>query len=418
MAALLALAVLVFGRSGHSDVGHEQRPSSPAPTAPQPAVAAPAPTPSALLAAVAAPEHFSISSFPFLPGEQPRAVSIGDASTGRLVDGVRLEESEHLGLLPQQQSRDYRYGTSELVGALQHAARELHRQTGTKLWVGHLSKHGGGNIPQSVSHNSGRDADLALCYQDKAGAPIEPDDLIGVFGDHRTTRTGVYFDVHRTWLVVKALITYEGAQVQYLFLSWTLEKRLLAHALAIGESRAVRGRATLLLHQPVPGAAHHDHLHLRLFCSEADVLAGCRNTGKKHAFAKLFRLERARFAKRLAAHLEDADAEVRRRALERIALLNVKLLGHEVASCLGDPSPTVQRAAAMTLARFGGKSHLRLARRWLRALDPPDRLRAAERLEQVADRFGVRGQSRFWQISLPQRKAAPEPPPVSQVLGR
>ncbi|HHH27749.1 MAG TPA: hypothetical protein ENK57_05305, partial [Polyangiaceae bacterium] len=78
--------------------------------------------------------------FPFLPHEAPHSVSVGDTSDGRLVHAARLDESAALGILPKQKVRGYRWGTTELVGALEHAAAELHRQTGTRLWVGHLSR--------------------------------------------------------------------------------------------------------------------------------------------------------------------------------------------------------------------------------------------------------------------------------------
>lgn len=325
-------------------------------------------------------------SFPFLPGEAPGSVSLGDTSTGRLAHAVHLDESEALAILPKQKIRGYRWGTSELVGALSHAAGELHRQTGTQLWVGHLSRRNGGDLPYSVSHNAGRDADIAFCYQDAEGNPVEPDDLIGVMGDGHTVRRGLYFDVGRTWRVIKALITYEGAQIQYLFMSRALEGKLLLHAKARGEPTAIRARAETLIHQPGRGAArHHDHIHLRLYCSREDVLAGCRNTGREHRFAELYRRDRARFAMGLRRHLSSPDADVRRRATERIGLLDAKLLGGEVAARLDDPTLDVRLAALVALARFGDESHLAIARRWLTEQPPSLRQAAGERLARAVE---------------------------------
>lgn len=308
-------------------------------------------------------------------------MSLGDTSTGRLVHAAHLEESAALGVLPKQRARGYRWGTSELVDLLEHAATELHRQTGTRLWVGHLSRREGGDLPYSVSHNAGRDADIAFCYRDASGNPVDPDELIGVFGDGHTARRGVFLDVGRTWQVIKALITYEQAQVQYLFMSRALEGKLLIHAKARGEPKAIRRRAETLIHQPGRGAAkHHDHIHLRLYCSRADVLTGCRNSGREHPFAKLYRRDRARFAMGLRRQVSSARADTRRRAVERIGLLDAKLLGDTVVARLNDSAPDVRMAAVVTLARFGEEPHLAAARRWLTAQPPPVRLAAAERL--------------------------------------
>src|SRR5687768_14894673 len=110
--------------------------------------------------------------FPHLPGDPPgKSISVGDTSHGYLVHGVRLEESDALGILPAVRNREVRYGTEELVGLLGHAAQVLHAETGTRMWVGNLSHRGGGDIPFSVSHNSGRDADVAFAYLDGQGEP-------------------------------------------------------------------------------------------------------------------------------------------------------------------------------------------------------------------------------------------------------
>jgi murein endopeptidase len=319
--------------------------------------------------------------FPFLPGEPVGSVSLGDTSTGRLVRGAFLEESEALAILPRQRTRAQRWGTTELVGALTHAAQELHRQTGTRLWVGHLSRRGGGDIPYSVSHNSGRDADIAFAYRDADGHAVDPDALITVTGDGRAARRGLFFDAPRTWLIVKALITYEPAQIQYLFMSRALEGRLLMHAKARGEPKAIRRRAEALMHQPGRGAARHqDHIHLRLYCSADDVRAGCQNSGRVWSFAKLHRRDRARFAMGLSAPLSSPDGDLRRRALERIGLLDAKLLAPSVRASMDDPQADVRRAAAVTLVRFGETRHEAWVDDWLKTRPASERRSVARAL--------------------------------------
>lgn len=320
------------------------------------------------------------TEFPYLPDEAPHSVSIGDTSHGRLVAGHRLEESDALGILPHQKVRGYRWGTKELTGMLTHAANELHRATGTRMWVGHLSRREGGDISYSVSHNAGRDADIAFAYRDAEGAPVDPDALIPVGARGHTFRRGVLLDVARTWQIVKALIGYEHAQVQYLFMSRAIEGQLLAHAKASGEAPALRARAAVLIRQPGRGAAKHDdHIHLRIFCSKDDVLAGCVNTGKIHPSTKLFRGERALFVRELARRLGDEDPRVRERAALRLGVLRAKLAAPRIIPLLRDPDAAVQRAAALTLARFGQRSHLTATRRWLKA-HPAERVATARAL--------------------------------------
>jgi penicillin-insensitive murein endopeptidase len=231
------------------------------------------------------------------PGEQlpePASLSFGDVTSGSLKHGKRLTASKALRILPRQRWRGYRYGTDELVALLEHAASTLHEATGTRLGVGNLSRKGGGNIRQSVSHNSGRDADIAFAYRDARGKPVDPGRLLPVRRDGSTWRRGVSFDEKRTWIIVKALLTFDGAQIQYLFVSRSIENRLLRHAKRIGEPWLLRYRARAILTQPGGRAGpHNDHLHLRLYCSRDDVLAGCENTGRRHPWARTFWRARA-----------------------------------------------------------------------------------------------------------------------------
>ncbi len=300
--------------------------------------AVPAPAPSAPAA----------NGFPFLPGEDTtRALSIGDTSDGALVGGRAIEASAALGILPRQRARGLYYGSDALVGVLEDAAQRFHGVTGRRLWVGHLSRHGGGDIPYSVSHNAGRDADLLFCYRDG-----DPSDLIPLSGDG-VSKDGRYtLDAACSWQLVRALLEAGGDQLQYLFVSGSLEGALIQHAVVAGEPPAMIDRAAALMMQPGRAAPHHDHFHLRVYCAEADVRAGCIDAGKVHPWAPDHTAARADAIAGATVLLSHDDAEVRARALARLGLLAAGERADDIAARLED-APLVQRAAAASLALLG-----------------------------------------------------------------
>jgi penicillin-insensitive murein endopeptidase len=316
--------------------------------------ASPAPPPAPPAAPPASEAEDAEPYFPFLGDEPVGSVSLGDTWHGRLARGVAVRESAALGILPKQRARALRYGTSELVGLLEHAARELHAATGARLWIGNLSRRGGGDIAWSVSHNSGRDADVAFAYRDARGQAADPGDLLPVGAGGRVVGSELRFDAERTWRVVKAMIGYGGAQIQYLFIAPGLKAMLLAHARKSGEPAAVLGRADELLRA---AAGHHDHLHVRIYCGERDVLGGCSDGGIVHGWVKRFDAEKERRTAELAARLHGpGESAERRRAIERLVLLEGRAHAAAIAARLDDDAPEVRAAAARALGTLGDAS--------------------------------------------------------------
>lgn len=299
------------------------------------------------------------SSFPFLEGEPEGAsVSIGDTTHGRLANGRELTESASLKILPRQKERDLRYGTEQLVALLSHAGTALFEKTQTPLWVGNLGRRDGGDIEWSVSHNAGRDADVAFCYRDVAtGKPATPKDLVQIFQDGLSKDKTLAFDTARTWVVVKALVEFQGASLQYLFISDALKKKLLEHARTIKEPAAIIERAAELLRQPGAAAAHDDHLHVRVYCSQMDAAGGCRDQGVVHPFAKTFEAEREKAAGKARKQLADARPTRRRRALLRLGLVGDARDVPAGLSYLADPAPEVRVAASELVAALGKDEH-------------------------------------------------------------
>ena len=300
---------------------------------------------------------------PFLADEPSNvSVSVGDTSNGYLVNARILPlPGLTYDILPRQRARGLNYGSDEMVALIQYAADALYTRHGRRLQVGNVGRRGGGDIPYSVSHNSGRDADIAFCYTDPRGNPVIPPDLVALDDDGVSLKhDGEYrFDAARTWTVVKALLQHPDSQVQYLFISNPLKKELLTYARKRGEPQTLRDRADTVLRQPGKTSPHNDHLHVRIYCSRKDVEGGCRNTGQIRAGVKLYEGELSRRVREVAGHLKHDDPEQRARAIERLSLLGADERVDRIARLLGDGAPRVRRAAAIAVGRMGTARYTR-----------------------------------------------------------
>jgi penicillin-insensitive murein endopeptidase len=290
--------------------------------------------------------------FPFLDDEDPRqSMSIGDVSHGYLANSKPLVESDAIGILPRQKARDLGWGTDELVGLLTRAASRYHTATKTRFWVGDLARREGGDIPWSVSHNSGRDADIALAYLDANDKPVDPPDLVPIDKLGRAREGGLKLDVGRTWSILKALFTDDGVQIQYLFLATHLEQMVLFHAKRIGESPELLERASRVIQQVA--APHDDHIHVRLHCAEHDLEGGCVDVGVVHTGTKTFSGAKARRLAIARNKLSDARPELRRAAALRIGLLGSRSDAPLVRKRLEDTDVSVRAGAAESLGQIG-----------------------------------------------------------------
>ncbi|MEL6180454.1 MAG: penicillin-insensitive murein endopeptidase, partial [Myxococcota bacterium] len=300
---------------------------------------------------------------PFLADERSDvSVSVGDTSNGYLVN-ARILPLPGLAydILPRQRERGLNYGSDAMIALIDYAANALYTRHGRRLQVGNIGRRGGGDIPYSVSHNSGRDADIAFCYTDPKGNPVVPPDLVPVDDNGiSTTHDGFYrFDTARTWTVVKAMLQHPDSQLQYLFISRALKDKLLTHARKRGASQKLRDRADAVLRQPGKTSPHNDHLHVRIYCSRNDIEGGCQNTGNIRPGVKLYADALSRRIRQVAGFVEHDDAEQRARAIERLSLLGAEGQLDRMARRLEDDSPRVRRAAAIAVGRMGTARYTR-----------------------------------------------------------
>ncbi|HOU52536.1 MAG TPA: penicillin-insensitive murein endopeptidase [Myxococcota bacterium] len=285
------------------------------------------------------------------------SLSIGTPTTGFVVSCRMLpEEGPGHYVLPEHRQRRTRCATDDLVEALLRAADRVGRDhPGARLAVGNLGRDGGGDLPWSVSHNSGRDADLGFYLMDDAGRPYEARSLIPLDARGEGTEDGrpVRFDVPRNWALVKALLTDPTIQVQWLFLSNPLKKRLLAHARSRKERPDLVARAEEALAQPRRSGPHNDHLHLRISCPPDDVLEGCRDIGTARSWFRdpTPRIEaRVRQLQTLARR---GSPRVRSDALTVLGRIGTSEAVSTVLRGLGDPEVEVRRTAARSLFEGG-----------------------------------------------------------------
>lgn len=220
-------------------------------------------------------------------------LSVGRPNRGYLVEGVRLpDQGEGFVTREVWRTRGNRYGTDELVDLVTGVARRMRRQARGRslvsLVVADLSGKGGGAQAEfHRSHQSGRDVDLLYYMRDVSGQPVEPDAMHAFNAAARATDgTGLTVDIPRTWLLVKELLTAPEAPVQWVFMYEPIARRLLEHALKIGEPEALVARARRALKQPGDSARHDDHLHVRVYCSAADRVYGCVDIGPMELLAE------------------------------------------------------------------------------------------------------------------------------------
>lgn len=306
----------------------------------------------------------------------PGSLSLGTTSEGHLVGAARLPD-DGVGhfVLAEHRERDTHYGTEELVGVILDAADHLAATwSGARVGIGNMSQRDGGDIRWSVSHNNGRDADLAFLFLDADGQPVEPETLLRVRRNGEVRGRDWTFDVARSWTLVEGLLTSERAQVQWIFIYEPLADMLLQHAAAIGADPVVIERAEQVLHQPGDSAPHDDHFHLRIFCPLDDRLEGCVNWGPSWDFADTWDDEVAHRVSELVRGLMAPDPTVASGCADFLDRLHPRAEAPVISAALPHLEPSVQ---------------LRLFE-LLRELDQPGTTGALVPIAESADDDGVR----------------------------
>lgn len=292
-------------------------------------------------------------NFHFLPKEEVGSRAIGRVNHGRLIEPGTLEpEGPNWRILPRQRARGLNYGHNALISLIKDSADEVAKHYPESiLGVGNIGRQFGGPIPYSVSHQVGRDADIAFYATDPDGNSVVLPDLL-TFTDEGSSQSyrGYYrFDVARNWALVEAMIRSEAASLQYLFISNGLKKLLLDYAIESEVDSKIMERAEILLRQPARYIPHNDHLHIRIYCTPEDLRSGCEDFGAKHAWMPAVNEHVKQGVMNAAVYLEDARDEVRLAAVMRLGMLKDFAWTKDIAARLHDSAPEVRRAAAVSL---------------------------------------------------------------------
>lgn len=179
-------------------------------------------------------------------------MSLGRIHGGALINAVQMPEGEDW-IIRQPNAA---WGTQEMVDAIGHCISKVRREIPDtpRLYIGHLSRKGGGRFPPHVSHQNGRDVDLGYYYRDQEAwyTPGSRDN----------------FDLERNWALVKCFVTETDVE---LILS---HSRLIAamrdYAIEQGEDphwvHQIMGGKTATLRAIVRHArGHGTHFHVRFY---------------------------------------------------------------------------------------------------------------------------------------------------------
>lgn len=296
-----------------------------------------------------------------LPVAPASTTSVGHPYYGKLRDGIRLDaEGPFHRVQDSTVRRDWVYGTGYLVRGLLVSAEAIGRLApgGQPLVIGNLSRKGGGDIHMSMSHNSGRDVDLAYYASDRDGKPVESKyHRFGPSGRSRS-QPGLYrLDLGSNWTAIKTLIVNPEFELQWVIVAPWIEDLLIAHARTLREPEDLIRRAQRLMMQPPWAKPHDNHIHIRVLCSPEDWKRGCQNAGPVWPWntRMLSALDDAR--RRISPGLESRQGAVRAATLAELRKREVTTAAVDVAPLLSDPDPAVRKSALETLVALSTEAN-------------------------------------------------------------
>ncbi|MBR4985538.1 MAG: HEAT repeat domain-containing protein [Proteobacteria bacterium] len=313
-------------------------------------------------------------TFFVLPGEEDTAFSIGTTRDGYMINGRSLPvPSLLIRQLPVPYERGLTYGTQELIRLLVDTARVMEKKyPGTIMYMGNMGAREGGDISYSVSHNAGRDADIAFYLLDDQGKFAHPRHLHKINRVLHSREAGaVYtFDLEKNTTLVETLLTHPKINVQFIFLVKHLRSAIRKEFVNRGASEELLARFDAVVQVQ---AAHNDHFHVRIYCSDADICAGCVDKSLIHEWQEDPLPKRDKCVERHLSALSSgkSDGLHKAAALQRLALMDaVKDHLKKVLSVLDDEDPRVRMAAAFAAESLTGGVSDALAGRLAIEQDP------------------------------------------------
>lgn len=283
------------------------------------------------------------------------SASLGMTNSGRLIAGVEMPlKGRGFAVFPGFVKRQTRWGTAEMIATLKTAAAAVRTEfPKSVLGIGNISKEGGGQTGHSVSHKSGRDADIAMFAYNKRGRRINLMNFIKFREDGWDAKRRYRFDAERNFALVKALVQNPKAPIQFIFCARWLKKRMMEVADKRGVNPELRRRLDEVLRMPSDSNPHQDHFHVRVYCSVQDRLHGCLERGPIRDWVDLGDDALSAHAAKLAQAVSLDDATVRRQALGKLGKIRAISAIDTVIKALLHPDDRTRRAALLALERMG-----------------------------------------------------------------
>mgnify|MGYP002630475331 CR=1 FL=1 len=290
------------------------------------------------------------------PADVP--LSLGQTSAGRLLRARSIPLSgDHHAFFSHIESRRTHYGTDEMHDlVLRISAQVAERYPASIMRIGNVSLEHGGRSPWHASHQSGRDIDIAFYLLDEQGQTQRPDNFV-VIGRNGRSRDGrLIFDTSRNLALINALIADEQAPVQWIFVARWLKAMLIEQAQRESVSDQMIARMQEVLVQPGDSSPHHDHLHVRVYCSLQGRMYGCLDRAPFRPWVDLGDRAWSKHVRRVARVLDMPSAEHRLRALKLLAQMRASASVAPILRTLKDPKQAVRDAGLRALAVIGSPS--------------------------------------------------------------
>lgn len=195
--------------------------------------------------------------------------AIGAVNKGRLENGINLHkffgEIKDRGVEVIRPERKAYYATNELTHIMDIISKMSYNLTpGYKSSIGDVSKEKGGKLFRHKSHQMGVDADIAFYFKNKT------------FQGYLASAVAVN-KLHPDWMYEQQWTMFKKIQetgfIDRIFIHPLMKKKLCEHAIKLGELKKddTKSLAAQTLRRLVPEKDHHDHYHLRVKCSSAQV---------------------------------------------------------------------------------------------------------------------------------------------------
>ena len=182
--------------------------------------------------------------------------SAGPTAKEALVGGVQLPEGE--GYVRKRPGNAW--GKAAVIHSLVAAIERYHErvQSADPVRIGDISRKSGGPLGNHLSHQGGRDIDVAYVFDEDDG--------------------GKQLDVAHSWELIKAFT--EDANLKVIFADYEVQEQLYEHALSIGEDPELldelfeypnRGSSRAVIYH---WRGHDRHFHIR-YRRDATIVDTC-----------------------------------------------------------------------------------------------------------------------------------------------